>query len=135
MSFLLLGKPATATMLMTRFAKLKNDDLDWWIRTVEAMVPKAKEKLAIFEEVVSKLKTSGDLQGIAVLGIESDERWITKRKSILRDSLKTVSQATNQAAVLEAKAKAGNERKRINSPTVEETKNKKARLGMGQPGS
>lgn len=120
----------TAIELTVRFAKLKNDDLDWWMKTVEAMVPKAKQKLAIFDEAVSKLKTSGDLQGMATLEIESDERWVTRRKSVLRDSLKKDTELKGAARGRSTNKSGGTVRKRKITPTVGENQQKKSRLGM-----
>jgi hypothetical protein len=119
-----------------RFAKLKNDDMEWWMKTVEAMIPLAKERLKIFEVVATSLKENGDLSDVDQLEIECDERWITKKKSILIHSMKEFDDAIKKASERPAVATMFRDRintiKRKKAPTVGENSpaNKKRTLGM-----
>ena len=113
--------------MTVRFAKLRNEDLEWWMKTVEAMAPDARKKLEMFSEAVSNLKKNGDLQGVAALEIESDERWINKRKSVLADTLKRSRLAIEDGTGLPVKAMMSD---RGNSPTVGDSQIK--HLGMNR---
>ena len=62
----------------------------------------AKEKLTMFKDVAMSLKISGDLQGVEPVEIERDERWITKKRSILlhtMEDMDMVIHTTNQPIV------------------------------------
>ena len=86
-----------------RFAKLKNHEFSWWMTTLETILPMAKEKLTMFKDVAMSLKISGDLQGVEPVEIELDERWITKKRSILLHTMEDIDMVihttTNQPTV------------------------------------
>ena len=72
----------------------------------------------MFEQVTCSLKRTGELCDIPLTTIESDDRWITKRKSILTHSFPE-------------SPRRGDAMKRKEAPTVGENKNApKKRLGM-----
>jgi hypothetical protein len=126
---------ATMLTILYRFAKLKNDEFNWWMTTLEAIIPEAKERLTMFDEIANNLKTYGEIKDVERLTIECDERWITKKKSVLLHSLKEFDDAireSSERATL-TMAKQGKNNKKRSLPTVGEKDNssKKPRsLGM-----
>ena len=56
------------------------------METLGTILPEAKPRLEIFEDVTRSLKISGELCDVPLVAIESDNRWITKKKSILTHS-------------------------------------------------
>jgi hypothetical protein len=57
------------------------------MNALETLVPTAKERLKVFEDVASSLKKSGGIESVGLLEIEEDDRWVTKKKSILTHTL------------------------------------------------
>jgi hypothetical protein len=102
--------------------------------TLEKIIPQAKERLAMFTEVATSLRISGDLEGVELTEIESDERWMTKKKSVLLHTMKVFDDAIKKAkerpkGAIEHKKK----NKRKGPPTVgkkNEVRKKPRRLGM-----
>lgn len=80
-----------------RFAKLKNQEFSWWMDMIEEIYPTAKERLTMFREVAIHLKEKGTLASVHTTAIESDERWVTKRKNILIHSMEHYDNAIRQA--------------------------------------
>jgi hypothetical protein len=68
------------------------------MQTLELIVPTAKERLTIFNDVTKQLKESGALGDISQLAIESDERWVSKKKNILLHSMEPYDTAIAEVA-------------------------------------
>ena len=119
-------------MLMARLEKLKNDEFEWLLATLDDTIPLAKERLKMFGAITDNLKRRGEIGDVPKVAIESDERWITKKKNILLHSMKDYDDAVVKANERPRPAMATGLGKRKN-PTVGESnpKNKKPkRLGM-----
>jgi hypothetical protein len=84
-------------MLTIRLEKLKNDEFNWFLTTFEAMLPNAKERLTMFDEITSNLKRCGDIDRVEETAIERDKRWITRRKNILVHSMNEYDDVTRGA--------------------------------------
>jgi len=120
-----------------RFAKLRDHEFSWWMGTLETILPDARRRLEMFEEITGSLKRSGDLCDISLTAIESDERWVTKKKSILTHSFDrpaeqpTVGKKKNPPTVGKKKTSLAIGKKK-NSLTVgeKESPKKRRRLGM-----
>jgi hypothetical protein len=65
---------------------------------IDQMLPLAKERLAILEDVATTLARSGDLKEVRLTEIESDSRWITKRKNMIIHSMKVYDDAIAESA-------------------------------------
>jgi hypothetical protein len=117
---------------MVRLEKLKNDEFEWLLATLDDTLPLAKERLTMFDAITDNLKRCGEIGDVAEVAIESDERWIKKRKNILLHSMKDYDDAVVQANERPRSATATRLGKRKN-PTVGESnpkKKKPKRLGM-----
>lgn len=119
----LLGSDARRRDLMSRFEKLKNDEFIWWMTTIERMLPLAKERLTILAEVATTLARSGDLGAVRLTEIESDARWITKKKNMIIHDMKVYDEAIKDTT------RRPQDREKRGLPTVgKENGNKKRKL-------
>jgi hypothetical protein len=96
--FLRLGTIATFAMMMTmliyRFTKLKNEEFSWWMETIETILPKAKERLAIFHDATRSLKEHGEIiKEVELTTLERDPRWNERGWHILMHTEQDIDDA------------------------------------------
>lgn len=90
--------------------------------TIEQMLPSAKDRLATLKDVALTLAHSGNLTDVQLTDIESDGRWITKKKNMIIHSMETYDAAIRESAERPQISIHSNKRK---LPTVGKNSNQK----------